>query len=72
MTLPADIVSYIMPTMLALSILYFFYARGKLASADTYEDEAKAKQMHFGALAMMLIVVVVWLVFMALSTLATI
>jgi hypothetical protein len=71
MILPTDIVSYIMPSLLALSILYFFYARGKLSGAGSYEEESKAKGMHFSALASMFIVVSIWLVVLVLSTIST-
>ncbi len=69
MSLPTDIISYIMPSLLALSILYFFYARGKLSDAGSYEEEDKAKELHFKALASIFMVVVLWLIIMALSTL---
>ncbi len=68
MELPTNLVSYIMPTLLAFSILYFFYARSKLSNAGTYEEEAIAKGMHFRALAFIFIVVLIWLIVMLLST----
>ncbi len=57
-----------MPTLLAFSILYFFYARAKLSDASSYEEEATAKDTHFRALASMFLVVSIWFVIILLST----
>jgi uncharacterized membrane-anchored protein len=47
---------------MALSILYFFYARAKLADASSYTEEETATEMHFKALTVMFIVVSVWII----------
>jgi len=56
-----------MPTLMAFSIIYFFYAMGKFKDAGSYSEDDEAVSLLFSALSIMFIVVNVWLVVM-LST----
>jgi len=58
---------YTMPTLVAFTIVYFFYAMGKFKDATSYSDDEEAVSLLFSALTLMFIVVNVWLVIM-LST----
>ena len=62
-----EILSYILPTLLALAVIYFFAGFAIFKNAHAYQEIDEGKEMALKALSIMFVVVIVWLIFRSIT-----